>query len=121
MRGAFEVQAAIRGRETLPGETPLSDVLHRSDFAIILLRARAIETGCFVLAPAQTGQHPEAHGPGTRRTFGHSPAVAPWGEVLADGGTEVGITYVTLDMGEVARARSRVPSLTHDRSFDLPA
>lgn len=55
----------------------------------VLLRARAIETGCFVLAPAQTGFHAEAHGNG-RRTHGHSLAVAPWGEILADAGTEPG-------------------------------
>lgn len=84
-----------------------------------LLRARAIETGCFVLAPAQTGFHAESHGKG-RRTHGHSLAVAPWGEVLADGGTEPGITLVDLDLAQVAKARRRVPSLTHDRSFDGP-
>jgi predicted amidohydrolase len=85
----------------------------------VLLRARAIETGCFVLAPAQTGFHPEREGKG-RRTHGHSLAVAPWGEVLADGGTEPGVTLVDLDLTQVARARHRVPSLTHDRSFDGP-
>ncbi|GAB1479201.1 carbon-nitrogen hydrolase family protein [Paracoccaceae bacterium] len=85
-----------------------------------LLRARAIETGCFVLAPAQTGQHPEAHGPGTRRTHGHSLAIAPWGEVLADAGTEPGVTFVELDLDAVNRARARVPSLSHDREFDGP-
>jgi deaminated glutathione amidase len=85
----------------------------------VLLRARAIETGCFVLAPAQTGFHPETKGKG-RRTYGHSLAVAPWGEVLADGGTEAGVTFVDLDLGEVARARARVPALTHDREFTGP-
>lgn len=85
----------------------------------VLLRARAIETGCFVLAPAQTGFHPETHGKG-RRTHGHSLAVAPWGEVLADGGTEPGVTFVDLDLAEVARARGRVPSLGHDRLFEGP-
>ena len=84
-----------------------------------LLRARAIETGCFVLAPAQTGFHPEAHGKG-RRTHGHSLAVAPWGEVLADGGTEPGVTFVDLDLARVAEARHRVPSLTHDQDFAGP-
>ena len=84
-----------------------------------LLRARAIETGCFVLAPAQTGFHPEAHGKG-RRTHGHSLAVAPWGEVLADAGTDPGVTFVDLDLEEVARARARVPSLIHDRDFEGP-
>ena len=85
----------------------------------VLLRARAIETGCFVLAPAQTGFHPEREGKG-RRTHGHSLAVAPWGEVLADGGIDVGVTLVDLDLSAVARARHRVPSLTHDRGFDGP-
>jgi predicted amidohydrolase len=84
-----------------------------------LLRARAIETGCFVLAPAQTGFHPETAGKG-RRTHGHSLAVAPWGEVLADGGTEPGVTLVDLDLARVAEARHRVPSLTHDRDFAGP-
>jgi deaminated glutathione amidase len=85
----------------------------------VLLRARAIETGCFVLAPAQCGFHPEAAGKG-RRTHGHSLAVAPWGEVLADGGSEPGVTFAQLDLAEVARARARVPSLTHDRPFGGP-
>lgn len=85
----------------------------------VLLRARAIETGCFVLAPAQTGFHAESQGKG-RRTYGHSLAIAPWGEVLADAGTEPGVTLVDLDLAEVARARARVPALTHDREFSGP-
>ncbi len=85
----------------------------------VLLRARAIETGCFVLAPAQTGFHAESHGKG-RRTHGHSLAVAPWGEVLADAGVEPGVTLVDLDLDQVERARHRVPSLHHDRGFDGP-
>ena len=84
-----------------------------------LLRARAIETGCFVLAPAQTGKHPASRGP-SRKTYGHSLAVAPWGEVLADAGQEPGVTFVDLDLEKVAEARKRVPSLTHDREFDGP-
>lgn len=84
-----------------------------------LLRARAIETGCFVLAPAQTGFHPETQGKG-RKTHGHSLAIAPWGEVLADAGTEPGVTLVDLDLDRVDEARGRVPSLTHDRDFDGP-
>lgn len=85
----------------------------------VLLRARAIETGCFVLAPAQTGFHPEAKGKG-RHTHGHSLAVAPWGEVLADGGIEPGVTLVEIDLAKVTEARHRVPSLGHDRGFDGP-
>ncbi|MFZ9198151.1 MAG: carbon-nitrogen hydrolase family protein [Paracoccaceae bacterium] len=85
----------------------------------VLLRARAIETGCFVLAPAQTGFHAETGGKG-RRTYGHSLAVAPWGEVLANAGAEPGVTLVDLDLSQVATARARVPSLSHDREFTGP-
>ena len=85
----------------------------------VLLRARAIETGSFVLAPAQTGSHPISHGK-ARKTYGHSLAVAPWGEVLADAGTEPGVTLVDLDLSEVERARARIPALTHDRAFEGP-
>ena len=85
----------------------------------VLLRARAIETGAFILAPAQTGFHAEIAGAG-RRTYGHSLVVAPWGEVLSDAGTDPGVSYAKLDLTEVARARARVPSLLHDRVFDGP-
>lgn len=85
----------------------------------VLLRARAIETGCIVLAPAQTGFHRDRAGKG-RRTHGHSLAVAPWGEVLVDAGTEPGVTFVDLDLSAVAAARARVPSLYHDRVFAGP-
>ncbi len=84
-----------------------------------LLRARAIETGCFVLAPAQTGFHPESHGKG-RRTHGHSLAVAPWGEVLADAGTEPGVTLIDIELDRVRKARHRIPSLSHDQKFSGP-
>lgn len=83
-----------------------------------LLRARAIETGCFVLAPAQCGEHAVRRGR-ARSTYGHSLAVAPWGEVLADGGTAPGTIFVDLDLTEVGRARAKVPSLEHDRPFRL--
>jgi predicted amidohydrolase len=81
----------------------------------VLMRARAIETGCFVFAPAQTGVHE-----GGRKTYGHSLIVAPWGEVLADGGLEPGIISARIDPAKVAEARGMVPSLTHDRDFAAP-
>jgi predicted amidohydrolase len=84
-----------------------------------LLRARAIENGCFVLAPAQCGTH-AAHAGRPRRTHGHSLAVAPWGEVLADAGMAPGVTLVDLDLRRVDEARARVPSLSHDREFTGP-
>ena len=86
----------------------------------VLLRARAIETGCFVLAPAQCGQHPAQPGEKRRETYGHSLAVAPWGEVLADAGEAPGVTLVDLDLAQVTEARRRVPQLRHDRDFALP-
>ena len=81
----------------------------------VLLRARAIETGCFVIAAAQTGVH---SGSG-RKTFGHSLIVGPWGEVILDAGLEIGLHFATLDLGEVDRARECVASLQHDRPFGL--
>lgn len=79
-----------------------------------LLIARAIETGAFILAPAQTGRHEDG-----RSTYGHSLVVAPWGEVLADAGDKAGGILVKLDLSAVEEARRRVPALTHDRSFAL--
>ncbi len=84
-----------------------------------LLRARAIETGCYVLAAAQTGTHPIKHGK-PRQTHGHSMAIAPWGEVLVDMGTDTGTAIVDLDLAEVAKSRQRIPALTHDRPFEGP-
>ncbi|MBV0913552.1 carbon-nitrogen hydrolase family protein [Anianabacter salinae] len=84
-----------------------------------LLRARAIETGAFVLAPAQTGEHKASRGK-TRSTYGHSLAVAPWGEVLAQAGEAPGVTLVDLDLDAVRQARARVPSLDHDRAYAPP-
>lgn len=79
----------------------------------VLLRARAIETGSYVIAPAQTGTHE-----GGRQTWGHSLIIDPWGRVLADAGTETGIIYADLDMAEVTKARNAIPALTHDKAFN---
>ena len=81
----------------------------------VLLRARAIETGCFVFAPAQCGEHAEG-----RKTYGHSLIVDPWGEVLADGGEEPGVVVVEIDPARVREARRMVPSLGHDRPYIPP-
>jgi predicted amidohydrolase len=82
----------------------------------VLLRARAIETGAFIFAPAQCGEHAEG-----RKTFGHSLIVAPWGEVLADGGTEPGVATAMVDPAKVEEARGMIPALRHDRDFSGPA
>lgn len=84
-----------------------------------LLRARAIENGVFILAPAQCGTHTAQRGK-ERTTHGHSLVVAPWGEVLADAGTQAGVTLVDIDLQRVEDARRQVPSLTHDRDFTGP-
>lgn len=84
-----------------------------------LLRARAIENGAFILAPAQCGTHSASRGQ-SRQTHGHSFVVAPWGEVLADAGTEPGITVIDLPLDHVDESRRRVPSLSHDRPFEAP-
>lgn len=79
-----------------------------------LLKARAIETGCFILAPAMVGQHSPK-----RATYGHSLVVSPWGEVLSDAGTEQGVTFAELDLTLVADARAKIPALSHNREFTL--
>ena len=81
----------------------------------VLLRARAIENGCFVFAPAQWGDHG-----GGRRTFGHALIVAPWGEILVEAEDRAGIIVAEIDPAKVAEARRAVPSLTHDRLFAAP-
>jgi deaminated glutathione amidase len=82
-----------------------------------LMRARAIETGCFVFAPAQVGTHKGSN----RKTYGHSIAVAPWGEVLVDAGAEkAGFVIADVDLAKVAEARKMVPSLEHDRKYAAP-
>ena len=80
----------------------------------VLLRARAIETGSFVLAAAQGGRHESG-----RETYGHSLAVSPWGEVLAEGATEPEVLMLDIDPAQVGQARRRIPALRHTRPFAL--
>ena len=80
----------------------------------VLVRARAIETGCFVLAAAQGGKHENG-----RETFGHSLIVDPWGRIVAEGGIEPGLVMAEIDPALVAEARGRVPALEHGRRFEV--
>jgi predicted amidohydrolase len=80
----------------------------------VLVRARAIENGCFVFAAAQAGQHESG-----RETYGHSLVVSPWGDVIAEAGTEVGVVVADVNPDEVQKARARIPSLRHDRPFEI--
>jgi len=109
---------AQRGAEILTVPSAFSPVTGAAHWET-LLRARAIETGCLVLAPAQCGAHPTRTAK-RRETYGHSLVVSPWGEVLADGREDPGVTLVDFDVAEVEIARNRIPSLTHDRSFTGP-
>ncbi len=81
-----------------------------------LLKARAIETQCFVIAAAQGGRHENG-----RETFGHSLIVSPWGQVLAEAGTEPGFAAADIDLEMLEDVRRRLPSLTHDRHFEISA
>jgi len=78
-----------------------------------LLRARAIENGCYIVAAAQAGRHENG-----RATYGHSMIVSPWGEIMAEAGGEgEEVLLATLDMSRVEAARRRIPSLSHNRIF----
>ena len=80
----------------------------------VLMRARAIENGCFVLAAAQGGTHENG-----RETYGHSIVVDPWGQVLAESEAEPGVLFADIDPAAVAAARARIPSLQHGRRFEV--
>jgi deaminated glutathione amidase len=80
----------------------------------VLMRARAIENGCFVFAAAQGGTHENG-----RETFGHSLVVDPWGQIIAEAGTEPGIIVAEVDPAQVAAARARIPSLLNGRRFEV--
>lgn len=79
-----------------------------------LLRARAIEAQSFVFAAAQGGRHENG-----RETFGHSLIISPWGQILAEGGVDPGVVTADIDLSILDDVRRRLPSLTHDRAFDL--
>lgn len=81
----------------------------------VLLRARAIENGVYILAAAQGGDHDMG-----RATYGHSLIVSPWGEILAEAGTDPEVVFAEIDPSRVADARARIPSLRHDRGFEPP-
>jgi len=80
----------------------------------VLLRARAIETGSYVLAATQGGLHENG-----RSTFGHSMIVSPWGVVLAEAGEDPSVIFADIDLAAVADARARIPSLKHGRDFEI--
>lgn len=80
-----------------------------------LLKARAIENECFIIAPAMCGDHS-----GNRQSYGHTLVIDPWGEILAEGGEAPEIVYADIDPARVAKVRGMIPSLEHDREFQPP-
>lgn len=80
----------------------------------VLMRARAIESGSFVMAPAQSGDHQ-----GARKTYGHSMIIGPWGEILAMKESGIGVISAELDLAAVEKARAAIPALTHDREYAI--
>lgn len=80
----------------------------------VLVRARAIETGAFVLAASQGGLHENG-----RATYGHSLIVSPWGEILAEAGEEPGVIFADIDLAASAEARARIPAIKHGREFQV--
>lgn len=81
----------------------------------VLMRARAIETGAYVIAPAMWGDHP-----GNRQTYGHSLIVDPWGRVLADAGDGVGVIVAEIDLDQVAKARAQIPAWRDNPDYTMP-
>ena len=80
----------------------------------VLVRARAIETGAFIVAASQGGLHENG-----RSTYGHSMIVSPWGEVLAEAGEDPGVIFADIDLSESEAARKRIPALLHGRDFEV--
>ncbi|MCY4288058.1 MAG: carbon-nitrogen hydrolase family protein [Aestuariivita sp.] len=110
---------AIAGARILVIPAAFSPVTGAAHWEAIL-RCRAIETGCYVFAPAQTGLHASKTGRRSRTTHGHSMVVSPWGEVVLDAGVEIGSYLFSWDDAEIDDARTRVPSLSHSRPFKDP-
>jgi len=109
---------AQAGAETLLYPAAFSPITGAANWHS-LLRARAIETGCYVIAAAQTVTHSTSVLK-VRTTFGHSLVVDPWGEVILDAGTDAGVYAFDIKIDNVAKARQKVPALLNARSFAAP-
>ncbi len=107
-------QLAVAGAKVIAVPAAFTRITGEAHWQI-LLRSRAIETGCYIIAPAQGGKHQDG-----RETYGHSLIIDPWGEILAEAGTEPGIIAATLDLAKVDEVRGKIPSLLHLRPFAEP-
>ena len=110
-------QLALSGANILTIPAAFSQISGQAHWEV-LLRSRAIETGCYVFAPAQTGTHKVQCGR-SRRTHGHSMVVSPWGDVILDAEDKPGVYFFDWDDDMVTKARTRIPSLRHIRPFDV--
>ncbi len=108
-------QLAVAGAQVIAVPAAFTKITGEAHWHI-LLRARAIETGCYIIAPAQGGKHQDG-----RETYGHSLIIDPWGKILAEGGTEPGLVSATLDLSKVDEVRGKIPSLRHVRPFAPPS
>ena len=106
---------ALAGAEVLTIPAAFTQITGEAHWHV-LIRARAIETGCFVLASAQSGKHADG-----RETFGHSMIVNPWGDILAELESEPGFIIATLDIEQVREARARIPSLSKKINYQSPS
>jgi len=104
---------AKRGAEVLVIPSAFMQITGEAHWHV-LMRARAIETGCFIVAAAQCGKHVAG-----RLSYGHSVIIAPWGEVLSDAGTEVGVSVANIDVSAVQDARGHIPALKHDMDYEF--
>ena len=110
----FFAQLALAGAEVLTVPAAFTRQTGEAHWHV-LLRARAIETGCFVLAAAQGGTHEDG-----RETYGHSLVVDPWGKVIAEkADDEPGVLMAKIDIADVLKARGKIPNLRHRRDFDI--
>ncbi len=107
-------QLAIAGAKVIAVPAAFTRITGEAHWHI-LLRSRAIETGCYIIAPAQGGKHQDG-----RETYGHSLIIDPWGEILAEAGTEPGVIAAMLDLAKVDEVRGKIPSLRHVRPFAQP-
>ncbi len=108
---------AERGAEILTAPSAFTVPTGRAHWHV-LLRARAIETGCFVIAAAQCGTHAATRGR-VRQTYGHSIVIDPWGSVVTEAGDAPGVTLADIDLADVASSRAKIPSLANARDFQV--
>jgi GAF domain-containing protein len=113
LRDEFLATVSHELRTPLSGVLGWTEVLRRATHDESM-RARAIENGSFVFAAAQAGRHESG-----RETYGHSLIVNPWGEIIAEAGVDPAVIVADIAPSEVAAARQRIPSLQHDRPFQI--